>query len=195
MASVSRLYLRFFISGGKRSKTKRDSLFPFLPSFFFLYARGSVSERPFNSSPRRSTRFSLLPFPPRYSPGTGHHHNSVFSRARGIQSVVESMSPKSDSMTSSYKQDTVEARCENRELSQNERNDNRHYYSYHVLQLFLIRYFFNVFLRRIYINDIQELKLIIILSLLIITSNHNFVNIFDYRSYNSFIYYFKIYLS
>lgn len=73
-------------------------------------------------------RFFLLLSPPTFPPGNslgmGHHHNSVFSRAHGIQSVVESTSPKSDGTTSFCERDKVEACYKVRELSRNENNDN-----------------------------------------------------------------------
>lgn len=107
MALVSRSRaFGFYFRQKALIKTKRDSLSPRFFSLFslslFFTARGGASERPFNSSPCRSTRPLFPPtFPPGASPGTGHHHNSVFSRARGIQSAVESTSPKSDGTTSS----------------------------------------------------------------------------------------------
>jgi len=62
-------------------------------------------------------------FPFWVSLGTGHHHNNVFSRARGIQSAIESTSPKRrhDFLLLSR----IRLRCYgNRELSRTERNDN-----------------------------------------------------------------------
>jgi hypothetical protein len=66
-----------------------------------------VSGRPLNSSLHKSTPTAFPPAPLLFSSppgilrGTGHHHNSVFSRTSGIQSAVESTSPRSGGATSS----------------------------------------------------------------------------------------------